>query len=366
MKNNYEGAVIEVRTEEEKQKDYRHEEVELLAAGPSFVEKTIAELPFYEVRNQDGSFTCMNQAYAKKRGILIKKKSGQYVSLSGGYLYRRRANKETAGMGIVDLFNLGKKNGLPFEILDPSQDMTEAEIQNAKEIPFADEVAKIFTDENERFFFLPNDFDVVASTINRGYPVLIMIYANFEEYNINPSIKDPNLTPQHAQIRHGICAHATFKYKGVDYILVDDSWGILDSEAHGDFEEELKQRGQRMVTREWFNKRVYGAGYIRDLKFAWDDGSDYQPTKPKFTFTRTLKWGMLNDPEVAALQDVLKYEGLFPIDQTSTGNFYGLTMDAVKAFQKKYNIVSSGSPETTGYGQVGSKTRAVLNSLYST
>lgn len=36
----------------------------------------------------------------------------------------------------------------------------------------------------------------------------------------------------------------------------------------------------------------------------------------------------------------------------------------MQRFQKKYNIVSSGTPETTGYGLVGPKTRAKLNEVF--
>ncbi len=47
-----------------------------------------------------------------------------------------------------------------------------------------------------------------------------------------------------------------------------------------------------------------------------------------------------------------------------TTRFGALTQAAVKKFQAKYNIVSSGTPSTTGYGAVGPKTRAKLNQLF--
>src|SRR3989344_3580512 len=47
-----------------------------------------------------------------------------------------------------------------------------------------------------------------------------------------------------------------------------------------------------------------------------------------------------------------------------TTMFGSLTQAAVKKFQAKYNIVSSGTPSTTGYGTVGPKTRAKLNQLF--
>ncbi|TSC96945.1 MAG: hypothetical protein Athens101426_1, partial [Parcubacteria group bacterium Athens1014_26] len=48
----------------------------------------------------------------------------------------------------------------------------------------------------------------------------------------------------------------------------------------------------------------------------------------------------------------------------NTTGYYGkLTMQAIQRFQVKYNIVSSGSPETTGYGAIGPKTMNKINEL---
>ncbi|MBI5456729.1 peptidoglycan-binding protein [Candidatus Kaiserbacteria bacterium] len=44
----------------------------------------------------------------------------------------------------------------------------------------------------------------------------------------------------------------------------------------------------------------------------------------------------------------------------NTGYFGTLTETAVKSFQRRNNIVSSGTPGTTGYGLVGAKTRAAI------
>ncbi len=46
-----------------------------------------------------------------------------------------------------------------------------------------------------------------------------------------------------------------------------------------------------------------------------------------------------------------------------TGYYGALTEEAVEKFQVKYDIVSSGSPSTTGYGRVGPMTMAKINGL---
>ena len=66
--------------------------------------------------------------------------------------------------------------------------------------------------------------------------------------------------------------------------------------------------------------------------------------------------------EVKKLQTMLKYDGVFSGDVTG---YYGpLTQKAVETFQTKYNLVTSGTPGTTGFGLAGPDTRAKLNQLY--
>jgi chitodextrinase len=77
--------------------------------------------------------------------------------------------------------------------------------------------------------------------------------------------------------------------------------------------------------------------------------------------TKTMSRGS-KIAEVKILQQFLISQGYLPAN-TPLGYFGVLTEQAVKAFQKKQGIVSSGSPATTGYGMVGAKTRAVINAL---
>jgi chitodextrinase len=85
------------------------------------------------------------------------------------------------------------------------------------------------------------------------------------------------------------------------------------------------------------------------------------PTPPSFTFTTTLYYG-IRSSAVLALQNFL-------ISQSDLGasyntGFYGsLTQAAVRKFQCAENIVCYGGPATTGWGNVGPRTRAALNSF---
>ena len=77
--------------------------------------------------------------------------------------------------------------------------------------------------------------------------------------------------------------------------------------------------------------------------------------------TRQLSIGMTGN-DVILLQKILALEKLFTTSSTS-GTYGPQTTVAVSSFQKKNNIVMSGTPETTGFGNVGPKTRSFINQL---
>jgi peptidoglycan hydrolase-like protein with peptidoglycan-binding domain len=65
------------------------------------------------------------------------------------------------------------------------------------------------------------------------------------------------------------------------------------------------------------------------------------------------------------LQKFLIKEGLLSVGADS-GYFGPLTLAAVQSFQRKYTIITNGTPETTGFGLVGRRTRDKLNELIGT
>ena len=92
-----------------------------------------------------------------------------------------------------------------------------------------------------------------------------------------------------------------------------------------------------------------------------------QPSASFSTFTESLYVGKKHR-EVRALQQLLNRDPdtrIAPFGDGSPGletDFYGpATQAAVQRFQIKYGIVYGGSPEDTGFGLVGSQTRAQLN-----
>ena len=82
-------------------------------------------------------------------------------------------------------------------------------------------------------------------------------------------------------------------------------------------------------------------------------------------FTTTLGKGSEGSDVTKLQQYLAKDPALYP-EGTISGYFGSLTEAAVKRFQQKHNIVSSGTPTTTGYGVLGPKTRTALNALLAT
>lgn len=89
---------------------------------------------------------------------------------------------------------------------------------------------------------------------------------------------------------------------------------------------------------------------------------EFKDIKDSYKFIRTLRKGATGE-DVKELQEFLKqFTDIYP-EGLVTGYFGPLTEKAVKNFQMKNEIVSSGDPSSTGFGQVGPQTRNKLNDL---
>jgi len=94
------------------------------------------------------------------------------------------------------------------------------------------------------------------------------------------------------------------------------------------------------------------------------------PVSISAQITTTLTPGEAKE-EVSLLQRALNLLGKTVAPSPNPGslnnetNYYGsLTASAVRALQCDYGIVCEGNPTSTGWGQVGPKTRSLLNSLW--
>jgi hypothetical protein len=337
------GALIDTRPAEERAKDYELRELVATATVPAWVEKAPAQWRKFPIFDQNGSGSCVAQTQAKELGIMRWLKDRIYVHFSATDIYQRRSNKPDPGMSAVDVRTIAGE-GVTLEALAPSQSMTDVQMDSADVAPYKRQVGQIFAVPN--FVALPNgDIDSVASTIQAtGKGVMVWLYFKVDEWTNSPVIKYPQLN-LHASdtLRHSVCAVDFALINGKKHLIIEDSWG--PAAALG---------GQRTISEEFFAARNYYAGYLMNFKF------DQPSFKPRHTFLTDLHFGMVGG-EVSALQDCLKYEGVFPTNVPGSNYFGPVTRKAVEKFQLKYQIVSAG----TGFGRVGPLTRAKLNQLFS-
>jgi len=80
---------------------------------------------------------------------------------------------------------------------------------------------------------------------------------------------------------------------------------------------------------------------------------DLTPNLPKYEFKNDLYFGMRNNEEVKILQKILKLIGCFPLQVNETGNYFNITVNAVKCYQARNGI--------SQVGRFGPKTRVALN-----
>jgi hypothetical protein len=354
MTNFQNGASIDTRPEAEKLKDYKFEELVAAADPVNWQQKPSDQWRKFPIFNQNGSGSCVAQTEAKEMGIMRSLIDGTYVHFSATDIYRQRSNKPGTGMGAADARAILARSGATLEVLTPSQSMTDTQMDNAVVEPYKREVGNIFKVPN--YVEVPaKNIDTVASIIQRTQKgVMLWFYFQYDEWDGQPHVINPGLQlSAPSTLRHSIT--------GVDYtlisgnkkaIIIEDSWG--PGAGMG---------GQRIITEDFFLARNWYASYL--IAFRFQDNTQPTPNpKPHHVFNVDLEFSavVVYLPEVIALQDCLKYEGLFPTNIASTGYFGAVTKKAVQAFQLKYGITTAANP--AGFGRVGPKTRAKLNEIY--
>lgn len=334
------GALIDTRTQAEQDKDWRFEEVVSSTAPVHWTEKPQSEWRKFPIFNQNGSGSCVAQTLRKMAGVYIWLRTQVFVTLSASHIYQRRKNRPAGGMSGVDVFEIGRK-GVTLEEFAPSENMSDGQMDGINVIPFMEEVGKVFKLGN--YFVGPiKDIETVASIIQTtGKAVMVWFYFQRDEWGNVPVIKNPGLDKNaFSTLRHSVAAVDFTMYNGEKALIIDESWGQGSA-----------MNGQRVITESFFKERNFFTAHFMNLAF--EEGTI---TKPHFFFTKDLEMGM-KDADVKALQDCLKFEGVFPINTESTGYFGSVTKTAIAKFQAKYGI--------SQVGRVGPLTRAKLNEIYN-
>ena len=327
---NYNGLIEDPRSPEEKERDFKHEELFASAPAPKWEEREPRKFPIF---NQDGSLACVAFATAKILGIDEVYEGREFVHLSPRDIYTRRTNAG-GGMFLPEALNIAYKHGATLESLVDSEENNEDK-QNSKEGITSETDTIALRYKSAGYVELPIDIDAIASITSMGKGVLLGHRFDYDEWTDFPTVNPASKKT----CGHGTAGVDNVLKDGVKYIVMDDSWGP-----------NYAKFGQRYLSQEWLKARTFYAGYT--INFVYDPN----PSKPHFTFTQNMKKGDRN-ADVKGLQDILKYEGMFPTNVESTGYFWSVTFNGVKLFQQKYGLIVDGI--------VGPITRGKLNELYS-
>ncbi len=342
------GVILDTRDEEEKLKDYRFGEIVSAVEPVIWVEKPQSAWRKFPIFSQNGSGSCVAQTLRKLYGVYLWLKTGFWVDISASHIYQRRANKPAGGMGGVDAFEIAKK-GTTLEQFAPSENMTDAQMDAVNVIPFMEKIGETFK-LGSYVTVSPADIDVVASIIQKtGKAVMIWVYFKTDEWTNVPTVKYPTLdryAPSTA--RHSIAAVDFTLYQGKKALIIDESWGLTTA-----------MNGQRVITEDFFNARVFFIAHFQN--FAFEETPSVP--KPKYNFTKTFEFGSTST-DVQALQNILKYEGFYPMNTESTGYYGAITAKGLLAWQKKHAVAPVVELDSLQGRRVGDKTRVILNELY--
>jgi hypothetical protein len=301
-----------------------------------------------KVKDQNGSYSCGGQAWSYLAEVLEALNTNTYEPRSAKYIYAQ-TYVPSGGSAGRDNSNIFCKQGVAEESKLPSYDSGQPpqegfmrrsedityEIRNNAKLSMASSYAQIGT-----------DIESFATAIrDNGGAIIGITGSNNGTWN---SIAPFPPVPGADLWYHWIYCGKAKIISGKKHIGVFNSWG----NAAGD-------NGWQWISEDYFKTLIY-------IFSGWTHVYNGNPPVAPFkhTFTKTLDYGM-SDPEVQWLQKALTLEECFPDTISPTLFFGNVTKQSVQKFQVKYNIVSSGSSSTTGFGRVGPKTLAKLNSIYA-
>lgn len=341
MEKEYLGGLPDNRSQEEKNKDFRH--IELFGFGKiSWVEKQPSEWKSFQIRNQNGSSMCGAFAGAKVLGANNVNEYG-YKNLDTRFIYNLRKNKSSLGMSMHDLFSILCTYGAPLDSNLSSDNLTE---ELANQYQYVDSVKEeALKYKASSYIFTSNNIDEIYTAVQNGFFPILLIRCHISEWTPEPKI-DSTFKSKDFNVSHFVPVVDATIYKGKKCLIIEDSWGS----SYG-------INGRRILSEDFLDERLVASGYVIDWKKL------PEKSKPVYTFTKVLKVGM-NNKDVIALQDILKYEGIMIPTQTSTGFYGSITSNAVKKLWKKYNIATEEEINLLQGNNIGPKTIAWLNDNY--
>lgn len=343
------GALIDERSDAEKAKDIQFGEIVGAATPVAWIEKPQNQWRKFPVLDQKNSFMCGAFSMKKLIGVYYWLKYKTWVDFSEEDIYQRRLNRPNAGMAVDDIYRI-IGDGVTLKTLTNAAIITDEDADSCVIEPFKRDVGKVF--KMGKKIVLGANIDEIASVIQHtGKAVHFMTGFTASEYGrFMPVIENPNLNLYApSTLRHFITFTDFTLYNGKKCLVAEDS-------AH------FGGYSQRLISEDWINRRTMAATY--PMNFLFEQSGD--PNKPHYTFTKKLEYSPVFTvvEDVKHLQDILKFEGLFPKNVESTGWYGSTTASSVMAFQKKYKVASDSEIDALQGKSAGPKTIAKLNELY--
>jgi hypothetical protein len=209
--NPLQGALLDTRSQELKDKDYQFKEIVASANPVNWIEKTVYRK--FPIFNQDSSGSCVAQTMAKMLGIMYWLKNNEYVHFSATHIYQRRANKPAGGMAGDDVFKIAQK-GVTLEDLVASQNMSDYQMDSAVIPQYKQDVGSVFKIGN--YINLPvKDIETMASVIQTtGKGLMTWFGFQIDEWTDIPVIKNASLEiDSQSTCRHSVTV--------VDFTLIE-------------------------------------------------------------------------------------------------------------------------------------------------
>lgn len=342
FKKKYNGLLPDTRSESEKAKDWQAEEVHG-SLTPTFREVDDFDWKHYQTRSQNGSGSCVANTIAKMLEIKRQLNNSDSIKFSHAPIYLNRVNKPQSGMVGVDALKLAVKYSSCKEVDMTSENMSDSQLDALKLPANYEDLNNLVAPTN--YLVCPLDFDYVASMVEKEGAVMIWIDSSYQAW-----CKDIPVTGgKGGGVRHSITVVDAIKLDGVEYLVVEDSWGVWKEGKYG-------SRGQRLITREFFNESVFFTAVLTEFKY------DITDTPKLAEFKIVMNFGDKFD-EVKRLQDFLKTQGVFPSNQESTGFYGNISCKAVYLFQIKNNVAPLSELDQLKGKRCGVKTLSKINQL---
>lgn len=237
------GALIDPRTDKQKEKDYLVEEIASSGvAVETFKNEKILKLPATEY-DQWYTNSCVPHGYwtaLEYEGILPENFTPSQLRS-----YRKRANYPSAGSYADDMFKK-IKNGQSMDFPTPAY-FTESQ---ANEMPYVE--GSQFIKPFDWFTYRTDKYQQIPEDVAQGKAIPIFIFGTEEEWSKEyVEATDQNVTLQNAPVRHCVCLvpKGDFTENGKQWLAVHDS-------------AKFGGRHLRYISLDFLLKRTYSANKI--------------------------------------------------------------------------------------------------------